>query len=306
MHTSPPPARHPPRLDDLCKSARLAALYMLLLLLAACKIPAAYSKYGAESYFEGPGLQLAVAAESGNVAEIHRLMKEEGVDPDHIFSKGQTPLLAWPILAENPEGLRAMLENGADPNASLPWVDQSGHKKGRRDDSPMVYAARAKDPIYLQLLLDHGGDPNARSANGESLLYQAFLRQNNWANIKLLIERGADINAGALSGGSHPPIAWYSGRGGFEYVYWLMEHGANPAYESQRVAEAPKGPDGNYLPQPNSPKQGFAPAHYLYDEHGEPVKIAVQPTVEEIYWFPTHPERYPELLEWQKLCQLWL
>ncbi|AKK63747.1 hypothetical protein FE36_07775 [Xanthomonas oryzae pv. oryzicola] len=106
---------------------------------------------------------MALAAEHGNVQEVRRLMKEEHVNPDVIFSTDGCPLLMWPIMTHNPEGLRAMLENGADPNArKLHPLQNTTRFNGRYEDNAMVWAAKQEDPIYLKLLLDHGGDPNAR------------------------------------------------------------------------------------------------------------------------------------------------
>ncbi|WDM68212.1 ankyrin repeat domain-containing protein [Xanthomonas cucurbitae] len=189
--------------------------------------PAQQSAYPLRSYFPDPKAQaLALAAEHGNVEEVRRLMKEKHVDPDVIFSKDGYPLLMWPILTQNPEGLRAMLENWADPNARKLHPQQNTTRfKGRYEDNAMVWAAKQEDPVYLKLLLDHGGDPNVRNSNGETLLLQAFLTQNKWENVKLLVERGADVNAKSQGA---PILFTYAARGGFEQTYWLLEHGADP------------------------------------------------------------------------------
>ncbi|CAD0334670.1 ankyrin repeat domain-containing protein [Xanthomonas hortorum] len=224
-------------------------LLSVLLACAGCgglSLPATaqQSAYPLHSYFPDPKAQaLALAAEYGNVKEVRRLMKEEHVDPDVIFSTDGYPLLMWPIMTHNPEGLRAMLENGADPNARKLHPQQNTTRfKGRYKDNAMVWAAKQEDPIYLKLLLDHGGDPNARNSNGETLLLQAFLTQNQWENVKLLVERGADVNA--KSQGS-PIILDYAARGGFEQTYWLMQHGAD--FSDDRTIEAvfwhPGNPD---------------------------------------------------------------
>lgn len=148
-------------------------LLSVLLACAGCggvSLPATaqQSAYPLPSYFPDPkaqalALALALAAEHGNVQEVRRLMKEEHVNPDVIFSTDGCPLLMWPIMTHNPEGLRAMLENGADPNArKLHPLQNTTRFNGRYEDNAMVWAAKQEDPIYLKLLLDHGGDPNAR------------------------------------------------------------------------------------------------------------------------------------------------
>ncbi|KAF1724612.1 hypothetical protein CSC78_12120 [Pseudoxanthomonas japonensis] len=169
---------------------------------------------------------MAVAAERGDTREVRRLMKEEGVDPDTVFSPEGLPLLAWPILTGNPAGLKAMLENGADPNAAeLHPLQHTTRFKGRIRNNAMVWAAKADDPIYLQLLLDHGGDPDTRNSNGETLLLQARLMGNQWENVKLLVERGADVNARSQQ---RAFVNEYASLGGFMQTHWLLEHGATP------------------------------------------------------------------------------
>lgn len=231
----------------------------------------ARSEHGAERLFEGKALQLAIAAEHGRTETIRRLMRDEKVDPDTIFAKDEgLPLVAWPVYTRNPQGLKAMLDNGADPNARRPEYVDKHYKDGSGGryftyENAMVYAAQEENPIYLQLLLDHGGDPNTRNGNDEPLTYIAFIKQNQWQNVKLLIERGADIHGESWSG---RPVDWYSGRGGFEQTYWLLQHGADPT-------KVTKGAD---------PKHSY------------------MPVVADIYWHPGSPTT----VEWQRRCQHWL
>ncbi|WDK31900.1 ankyrin repeat domain-containing protein [Xanthomonas campestris] len=238
---------------------------VVLLAITGCS-PAAQSRYAPERNFTDPkALALALAAEQGDAEEVRRLMKVEGVNPDKIFSKDGYPLLFWPIFTHNPTGLKAMLENGADPNVALPY--QTLDRGVRNNPNAMVWAAEQDDPIYLKLLLDHGGDPNTRNANNESLLFHAFIKQNKWDNIKLLVERGADINAVAGMGNSI--TAAYAIRGGFDFVYWLLQHGADPTIE-------------------------FA--------YGNPVHLKDSGIIEAIFWHPGNPKDP----QWQRQCQQWL
>jgi FOG: Ankyrin repeat len=195
-------------------------------------------------------------------------MKEEKVDPDHIFGADGMPLLAWPVFTESPEGLRAMLENGADPNAAtLHPAQNTSRFKGRHENNAMVWASQKEDAVYLQLLLDHGGDPNTRNSNGESLLFHALIHQNKQKNLKLLIERGARVNDLAGMGGT--VLELYTSRGGFEISYWLLEHGADPS---------------------------------LVYEYGKPVHRWDSHMVQSMFWYPA-----PEISrDWQRKCQIWL
>ncbi|MEA9749315.1 ankyrin repeat domain-containing protein [Xanthomonas campestris pv. raphani] len=239
---------------------------VVLLAITGCS-PAAQSRYAPERNFTDPkALALALAAEQGDAEEVRRLMKVEGVNPDKIFSKDGYPLLFWPIFTHNPTGLKAMLDNGADPNVAKPYPPEPGRNQTNVSNA-MVWAAEQDDPIYLKLLLDHGGNPNTRNANNESLLFHAFIKQNKWDNIKILVERGADINAVAGMGNSI--TAAYAIRGGFDFVYWLLQHGADPTIE-------------------------FA--------YGNPVHLKDSGIIEAIFWHPGNPKDP----QWQRQCQQWL
>lgn len=253
----------------------VALLTYLLLPLPGCGFDLSASqprsRYQAslERAFPDPRAQaLAIAAERGDAAEIRRLMQDEGVDPDVIFGgqNGGMPLLAWPIYSGSPEGLRAMLEAGADPNARKPYPVRRGSSPQYYGNA-MVWAAEQDDPVYLGILLDYGGDPDTRNANGEALLFHAFIKQNKWRNVQLLVERGADVNADVSLGRTITEV--YASRGGFKMVHWLLEHGAEPGRE-------------------------FV--------HGEPVQKSDSRTINSIFWHPGNPEDP----SWQRVCQQWL
>lgn len=250
----------------------LCWLALACLLLSACNpdllAAARQSRQQAalEDTFPDPKAQaLAIAAEHGDAARVARLMREEGVNPDTIFSspKGRVPLLAWPIITGSPEGLRAMLEAGADPNVKRPFPSDRGE---RYYPNAMVWAAQQLDPVYLELLLDHGGDPNTRNTNDEALLFHAYIHQNQWRNVQLLVERGADVNAQASVS---TITSSYASRGGFMMVHWLLEHGADPSLD------------------------------YAYDK---PVREPDSHTIEAIFWHPGDPDDP----SWQRKCQQWL
>lgn len=223
------------------KAADILTVLLITLLLCACDaLSTARSHHLAHRYYEGPALQLAIAAERGDAQTIGRLIQQDGVDPDTTFSReGGIPLLAWPLRARNLDGLRALLDNGADPNARL-----AKHMNGKliNFDNAMVYAARMDDPRYLELLLDHGGDPDTRNSNRESLLLQAFLSGNQWQNIQLLVRRGAAVNESRFISGGSTVLSWYTGRGGFNQAWWLIQHGADPTLTiaANKVTGAPE------------------------------------------------------------------
>jgi len=224
--------------------ARWLLLALLAFTLSGCDASPTSRQQGTlERAFKDPkARQLAIAAERNDATEVRRLMKEEHVNPDVFFSeKGDGfPLLAWPILTDSPEGLRAMLENGADPNVHQTFKTSKG--KVRQYANAMVYATRNENPAYLKLLLEHGGNPDTRNGNDENLMYLAFLWHNQWQNVQLLIEHGADINAGVLGEGGQTILFYYSMWADFDKVYWLLEHGAKPTVTIR------------FIPPPSAPR----------------------------------------------------
>lgn len=249
---------------QLIKNFLLIGTYAALFIASGCTAP---SSHGASKYFEGEALQLAIAAENGDSDTIKRLVNEKGVNPDLTFARRDgIPIVAWPLRARNLDGLKALLEAGANPNAR-----ESRYMNGEmiHFNNAVIIAAMMDDPRYLDLLLKHGGDPNVRNINNETLLFQAFISGNQWENVKLLVANGADVNESNL-GTADTVLSWYTARGGFDSAYWLLEHGADPTLSSRAT-----------------PGSG---------------KPATQFMVGDIYWEITTPD----LLPWQKKCQQWL
>ncbi len=247
--------------------ARAVSAFALLVLLAGClaQSPSAGTFPG-----DRRAQALADAAAEGDVDEIRYLMKEKRIDPDVLFASDGTPLLAWPILKGNPAGLKAMLENGANPNARFPVPRIRVHDDGSYGvsfrNNAMVWAAKSEDLVYLNLLLDHGGDPNTRTSNDETLMKHAFLSGIGWRAVKLLVERGADVNSESQS---MTMLDSYTGKGGFQAAFWLLEHGADPTINHLRHPGAP--PDQSHI-------------------------------IDDIFWYPSQPD----FIEWQRKCQQWL
>lgn len=213
-----------------------------------------------EKHFDGVDLALARAAMEGDAEEVRRLIREEGADPNATTQEGAA-LISWPMLTDSVAGVEALLEGGADPNLPIP-----------RFGTPVGLAARGESPAILSALLDHGGDPDAMNQNHEPPWFPAAMNER-WENVKLLVERGADVNAPAHQNPAGTLLAHYSA-GQFEKAYWLLQHGADPDY-TMEVAAAPEA-------------------------------VGRRPIVDHIYWWPVDPQRFPEGAEWQRKCQEFL
>jgi hypothetical protein len=249
----------------------LIAALLLSTCLIACHAQSASEPatagFPASNYFQGKALELAEAVDRNDAVAVQRLIKQEGVNPDVIFDESAMPMVAWPVFNTNLRGLKLLLDNGANPNARR--ID-SQRTSGQQRNNALVFAAGNADPRYLAMLLDYGGDPNTHNSNGEPLTYVATL-QDQWPNVKMLIERGANINEGLYAPESYNTVvAWYSSFGNFEQVYWLLQHGADP----KRTTETQKGS----------------------------VNKTRMPVVDDIYWLPVKPQ----IVEWQRKCQHWL
>lgn len=262
-------------------------LAALVLALAGCNMPASDASadgaapsrqsqwFDPADTFKDPQAQaLARAAQDNNAEEVRHLIKDEHVNPDTLFGndgyeENCLPLVAWPVLTHSLGGLKALLDNGANPNARSPktHVESVGNDSATlyNCNNAMVYAAMNEDPAYLTLLLAHGGDPNTLNTNEETLLFQAKIWHNQWQNVQVLVEHGADVNY-AANGGSI--LYHYASFGDFKAAYWLLQHGADPKV----------------------------------DMRTPPDSEAFNPAIEAIFWYPDKPN----MRDWKRQCQQWL
>ena len=120
------------------------------------------------------------------------------------------------------EAARALLENGADPNAS--WI----HPTWQESPLPALYGATGVNnyPKLARVLLEAGANPN----DGESRYHAA--EHNHVACLEVLAEFNTDFS-GADNIWGNTPLYFLLGyiqpspnvRAG---IKWLLEHGANP------------------------------------------------------------------------------
>ena len=176
-----------------------------------------------ERHFSGPELELARAAAAGKREEVARLVRA-GADPNAV-SAGGLPLIAWPILQDNVDGVASLLDNGANPNRAVPAAG-----------TVMVWAAKAPNPRILDAFLEHGGDAEAGSADREPLTRVAALA-GRWDNVQRLVGHGAAVDAAAQDDDGDTLLAYYSA-GQFDKAHWLLEHGADPGHRIAKSAVA--------------------------------------------------------------------
>jgi len=143
---------------------------------------------GASTGFDTPKeAELVQAACRGDSSAVKRLVVE-GANPN-ATSPNVGTLLVKAIQCQNPTGLRALLEAGADPNLSP--------KKG--DWSPLMAASAFDNAEVIEVLVKAGAqiDYVSEDAVMPTPLEVALARgieSGNWTAYEKLLQLGANIN----------------------------------------------------------------------------------------------------------------
>ena len=149
-----------------------------------------HAMVAAERVFTDPQvIALANAARDGNVDRIAALIRA-GANVRAVGEKGFTlPHFALYARQNAPQVMVALLKAGADPVSMLADGENVPTYAVERDNA---------DPEVVKVLLDNGIDPNwrppASNIFNETSLLQSAIGGHNLPVIKLLVQRGADIN----------------------------------------------------------------------------------------------------------------
>ncbi|MDG2004439.1 MAG: hypothetical protein P8J20_14020 [Novosphingobium sp.] len=138
-----------------------------------------------ELFSEPEVIELAGAACRGDAEVVKRLI-EEGVAPDSRGT-GDLTSLAYAIYCENIEGVRALVESGADVNLEMNQVYTHAE-----------LATHAEKPHILTYLIDSGADvyrtPAKARHNAIAESFNMGFDLGNWASYEYLLEHGIDVN----------------------------------------------------------------------------------------------------------------
>ena len=161
-------------------------------LLAGCvfsnKALSVQQTYRAEEFFTGRKLKLAKAIEAGDMRALRELAS--GEDLAAPADKNMT-LLWFAIQQRNFDAIKTLVQLGVDPDTQI----------AQGIGSALRYAFLQKDLRFLKAMLDGGLSPNHQSPENHLMLQRAIL-DGSLEHVKMLVERGADIDQRDSIGGS--------------------------------------------------------------------------------------------------------
>ena len=140
-------------------------------------------------------------------------------------------LLKWSMGRFCLACFETLLEHGADIERP-PAGEYTGKIEQLWLLPVMELAAQFSDPAYLASLLRHGGDPNAFDVYGSVQIINEAIMHDRMANVRVLVDAGADINARA-PGSMWTPLHTAVAIGKYEIAYYLLEQDADPMLQDK-------------------------------------------------------------------------
>jgi ankyrin repeat protein len=159
-----------------------------------------------------------------------RIIMDEG---EEFHARPLWYAVAW---GKNLELARFLLDNGADPNGCM-WAavwDQDLrmakllHSRGAQidpvsnDETPLLLAVKSNRAKLLDWLIDNGADINFQDSSGYSGLHHAIIRKYTAAQVKIVLDRGANPALRAKDGSTPASLAADQGR--TKLVSLLKQH----------------------------------------------------------------------------------
>lgn len=180
------------------------------------------------------GLSIRTAAAAGDGDAVRRHLAANPACAGKTIPPDHTPPLVYAVMTDVKRArgvgssdhvalVRALLDAGADPNASVALPDSTGR-------IPVLYFPCVEGNVAVtQLLLERGAAPT----DGESLYHAA--QRDHREVLALLVAHGADLSRGPTGTGNTPLHFLASHRASnalsasaMRGLAWLLEHGADP------------------------------------------------------------------------------
>ncbi len=190
---------------------------------------------------------LHIAVANGHLSTVELLI-DRGAEPNTKDLNGVSPL-DEAVRRNIPEVAAVLLDAGAKPS---PGMLRAVLKANRAEVARALLAHTSeslgplladalsrRQPQIIAVLLQAGADVNGRDASGFTPLHDAALA-GNLATVRVLLENGADVNAGARDSGA-TPLYMAATMGREEVVSLLLEKGADPNKGPSPAKAAQKG-----------------------------------------------------------------
>ena len=135
-------------------------------------------------------------ASLGAGSRVCRMLLAAGAKADVATEGGMTPLMNA-VGYNDVELVKMLIARGAQVNARNISTGKVRHGDiDMRELTPLMFATPFGSPEMVKALLDAGADPKMRDARGMTPLMFAVASDNQDVRVvKLLIERGSDVNA---------------------------------------------------------------------------------------------------------------
>ncbi|MGF6294191.1 ankyrin repeat domain-containing protein [Paraburkholderia youngii] len=192
-------------------------LIVTVLLLTLSPVVHAMKKFPATDFFSGPQLELAQAIERGDMEQVRRLAPKTDLNTPGRKNMTMLFFAFQEALQRDPHRLAVasqVVRAGADPLQAVPDFG-----------SPLGVLLNSSHPEFLSAMLDGGVDPNL-VYKGDPLIF-FVAGESTSASLKLLVERGADVNRRDSLRNSALFEALMNNA--LDQIDYLLDHGANPS-----------------------------------------------------------------------------
>jgi ankyrin repeat protein len=152
---------------------------------------------------------------SGDVPTLSQL-HSAGANLNALGKFDNTPMRVA-LKCRREKAVLFLLQRGVDPNFVTP-----------RGAVPAFLAAEQDDVSILAILLDHGLNPNIKQ-DGEPIIFAA-IREGQWANLRLLSSRGADVKSRTPNNST--VLLELVGMSQYDLAKALILHGADATIEN--------------------------------------------------------------------------